>query len=299
MKKIFLLTSLIFLISCWFQDKDHISNNILEDENIYQIKEQTNSDKQNNNPQETSDSQEDLHTWINDNNLEIKVDLSEDKKDLWHGFIIQNTKNSVILLYKNKIIKDFNLEENIGDLPFIFDEWCDIFTEKLRNTDIQITYDDKENIWNNFDKNEKIKCLQENYFSSLEIKKLYWNVFIIQKNWYEWSDVELFNSQNEQLLSNWIIWPYFESTTEYNNSIYTINSTGRGNRFALLEINNNSIKKLTETNEQSIIFWNEILSWSNPEIKWYNFKNNDLIINYTLNYQEEIQQKIIDLKKAK
>jgi len=209
-------------------------------------------------------------------------------KDLWNWFKLSQTLDNSFLYYNwTKIYSWSNLSEK---LPFIWDEWCDMLSEKFYKIWNNINAKIKQNTWDSLWEENRKKCLRENYYNTLSISNIDDIFFTINKAWYEWKSKIIFNSNDNSVIDR-IKVPLdtINRIDSGKSGIYILYHGDRWNSWGLIFIDKitNKVRFLFSNTdlERSNIDYKDIIEFKlmvNKQIKifykWQNLEKKELII---------------------
>lgn len=124
--------------------------------------------------------------------------------DLWYGVSLEQSSSQTKVVYKKKVLKTYSHKSKATN-PFVYDEWCNILTQKLdelqKKTNMSLSADQKNKVWNSFSKSQKDDCMKEHYRTHIEVSTIpsskKW--LLIHKYFYEWAEEYLLDKTTSRL----------------------------------------------------------------------------------------------------
>lgn len=110
-------------------------------------------------------------------------------KNLGSGIIMEQTDTKTLIKLKWRTLLSYSNESK--KVPFIWDEWCSLYTEKIikESSDNNI-WTQKQKIWDSLWGGLQKQCMREQYQKVIQVSKIAGtNRFLeLRKSWYEWAD---------------------------------------------------------------------------------------------------------------
>jgi hypothetical protein len=211
----------------------------------------------------------------------IENSNAQESKYLWNWFSLIQTNDNTNIVYNEKTIYTFSHKSD--KIPFIWDEWCDILTEKLKKVWNNWTWDWKQEIWNWMTKEEQKKCIKDNYYNKVSVTSEAW-YFLINVKKYSLVSKILFDSESNKTVFLEISADQIIKIEKWLSWIYIIWKSNLWNVGWVLYINNDSVQKILfrntdlETNQDWYvdIYDFELLTGKRISIK-YKWKNLELM----------------------
>jgi len=210
-------------------------------------------------------------------------------KDLWKWFKFSQTLDNTFLYYN--WFKVYSWSHISKKLPFIWDEWCDMLSEKFYKIWNNINAKIKQNTWDSLWEENRKKCLRKNYYNTLSISKINDRFFTINKAWYEWKSKIIFDNYDNKVIER--IKAPLDTINRIESGkswIYILYHGDRWNSWGLIFIDKitNKVRILFSNTDLEIsnIDYKDIIEFElmiNRQIKifykWQNLEKKELIIN--------------------
>jgi hypothetical protein len=213
----------------------------------------------------------------------------------WWFQLIQKS-DTVILEYNNINLKEWSLEVP-QELPFVYDEWCELLTNKLIEAQNQTAWSSqpdnwKQWVWEKLSIADKRSCIKENIVRTAFVENINSDYYYIWKRGYEWKVWQVFNmSTSKKYDKLYIAWEFQKVVWVWNDiCVYFV--WWMGNLQYLDKLNLDWItEQILEADDEKISFENgkKIFQWNEPKVKDFNITDNKINIEYILSADWESQ----------
>ncbi len=205
--------------------------------------------------------------------LEFIKNVSKNEKNLWNWYTLNQSDDNTNIVYNNKTIYSFSHKSD--KLPFIWDEWCDLLTNKFLEVWNEWVWDWKQKIWESLSKDEQKQCLKQNYYKNVSIELISSGFFTINRAKYESVEKYLYDWWNDKIYKLSISADQIGKIEKWLSWIYIYWKWNRWNDWWVLYITNEWVQKILfrntdlDTSEDGYIEVYDFELMVNKKIKIY------------------------------
>lgn len=160
-------------------------------------------------------------------------------KDLGSGIVMEQTDSKTFIKLKWKILKSYSNKSK--SVPFIWNEWCSLYTEKLLKLSNN-NWDQRQIIWDSLWEKWQRQCIRERYQKSIQIIAITGTTRFVtlRQVWYEWFITMLIDLKNsttqdigdsdvEKVITgkSGVYMQVNSSKWDCHGDIYLVNSSGK------------------------------------------------------------------------